>query len=296
MILVYGASGYIGSHIIKELKANNTEYVVSPTRIYLYNDIIQDIIKYKPTHIISAAGYSTPTTIDHYENNKEDLILTNTTGNLILSDITHRYNIHLTLIMSGCIYKYTNNYEYINKYSSFYTEIQKFTEECKPNFSESFYSKNRIDTENILSNYSHICILRLRMPISSDVHKKSLITKIINYKTVINIPNSMTVLDDLIPFINIVIDKKLTGKYNMVNTGTITHPIILSLYQKYVNPYYKFTIISEDGQNLNLLAKRSNCHLSNKKISDHMNVPHIFDSVKEIFIDLSNVIKKYHLY
>jgi nucleoside-diphosphate-sugar epimerase len=288
MILIYGGTGYIGKHIIKELEKNNLEFVLSSTRIYNYTNVENDIKLYKPEFIISAAGYSTPNTIDHYESHKKDLILTNTTGNLILADLTSKYDIHLTLILSGCIYQYKD-------YSDFHYYKLKFTEESKPNFSGSFYSKNRIQTEELLSNYTHICILRLRMPISNNLYPKSLITKIIKYSTIINIPNSMTVLDDLIPFIHIVMEKNLTGKFNLVNFGIITHSQILDMYIKYINPNYRYSIISEEIQNLKVLAPRSNCHLSNNKISKYMFVPNINESIEKIFIDWSKSLEKYHL-
>lgn len=289
MILVYGGTGFIGKHIVKELKKNNLEFVLSSNRIYNYTDIENDIKLYKPKYIISAAGYSTKSTIDHYESHKEELILTNTTGNLILADLTSKYKIHLTLIMSGCIYNY-KNYDDIG-YFKF-----KYTEKDIPNFSGSFYSKNRIETEQLLSNYRHICVLRLRMPISNDLHPKSLIPKIIKYSTVINIPNSMSVLEDLVKFIPIVLKKNLTGTFNLVNSSVITHSQILEMYIYYINPYYKYTIISEEQQSTKVLVPRSNCHLSNDKISQHMYVPNIHNSIEKIFRKWNKDLQKYNLF
>lgn len=291
MILIYGGTGFIGNYIISELNKHNLSYVLSANRIYKYDDVLSDINIYKPTFIISAAGFSTPTNIDFYENNSEDLILTNTTGNLILADLTSRYNIHLTLIMSGCIYSYPND-----KNIDYYDKKYMYTEDDTPNFSGSIYSSNRIGTEYFLSYYTNICILRLRMPISNDMNSKSLITKIVNYRTVINIPNSMSILEDVIPFITIVMNKKLTGRYNLVNTGIITHPEILELYKLYVNPDYNYSIITEDEQNKKLLAKRSNCHISNDKVLQYMPIPNIKSSIIKIFEDMNKTINKCHLY
>ena len=288
MILIYGGNGFIGKYIVSELNKHNKFYVLSSNRIYKYNDILSDINKYNPTHIISAAGYSTPTNIDFYENNAENLILTNTTGNLILADISHRYNIHLTLIMSGCIYSYVDN--------AYYEDYNIFYENYLPNFYGSIYSSNRIGTEYFLDFYTNICILRLRMPISNDIHSKSLITKIINYRTVINIPNSMSVLEDVIKAIPIIIDKNIVGKFNLVNTGIITHPEILDLYKYYINPYYKYTIISEEEQNTKLTVPRSNCHISNFKISQYIKIPHIKASITDIFIEMKKTIDRYNLF
>ena len=41
--------------------------------------------------------------------------------------------------------------------------------------------------------------LRVRMPISDDLHPRNFITKISKYERVVNIPNSMSVLHDLLP-------------------------------------------------------------------------------------------------
>ena len=292
-IVITGGSGFIGKHIVKELNKKNLHYVLSSKRIYNYNDVLKDIEFYHPKFIISAAGYSTPTTIDFYENNKENLILTNTIGNLILADLSSRHNIHLTLIMSGCIYQYKKHFE---EYINYYSKSNIYKESDIPNFNGSFYSQNRIETENILKNYKNICILRLRMPISSNLHPKSLITKIINYRNIINIPNSMSVLDDLMPFIIIAMNKKLYGVYNLVNKGTISHPDILRLYKILINPSYKYKVITEHEQNIRLLALRSNCHLSCDKISKYMHVPDIFTSVKSILIDMKYITNKYHLF
>lgn len=286
MILIYGGTGFIGKYIVSELNKHNLLYKLSSKRTYKYDDILDDINQYKPTHIISAAGFSTPTNIDYYEYNVENLILTNTTGNLILADLSKLYNIHLTLFMSGSIYTYTNDDYYNNIYY----------EEDIPNFYGNTYSANRIATEYLLMYYPNICILRIRMPISDDMDMKSLITKIINYRTVINIPNSMSVLSDVIPFIYTAINQNLVGIFNLVNNGIITHPEILDLYKLYVNPNYKYIIISEEEQNEKLYALRSNCHISNSKVSQYIKIPHIKESITNIFNEMKRVVDKYNLF
>lgn len=111
----------------------------------------------------------------------------------------------------------------------------------------------------------------------------------------INIPNSMSVLEDLIPFIPIILEKKLTGIFNLVNTSVITHRQILEMYKYYINPNYEYTIISEAEQNLKVLAPRSNCHLSNDKISQYMYVPNIRNSIELLFKKWNKSLQKYHL-
>lgn len=47
--------------------------------------------------------------------------------------------------------------------------------------------------------YKNVLILRVRMPISDDLSPRNFITKISKYEKVVNIPNSMSVLYDLLP-------------------------------------------------------------------------------------------------
>jgi hypothetical protein len=55
--------------------------------------------------------------------------------------------------------------------------------------------------ESLLKEYPNVLTLRVRMPIVADLtYARNFIAKIIKYDRVIDIPNSMTVLPELIPF------------------------------------------------------------------------------------------------
>jgi hypothetical protein len=49
---------------------------------------------------------------------------------------------------------------------------------------------------------------------------------------VCNIPNSMTILDDLLPVSIVMAERKLTGVFNFTNPGAISHNEILDLYKE----------------------------------------------------------------
>jgi len=104
------------------------------------------------------------------------------------------------------------------------------------------------------------------MPISDDLSPRNFVTKIVSYAKVVNVPNSMTVLTDLLPVSLVMAERKLTGIYNFCNPGAISHNEVLDLYKKYVDPSYTYTNFSLDEQALILKAGRSNNTLDHHKL------------------------------
>ena len=79
--------------------------------------------------------------------------------------------------------------------------IHVLKEQDKPNFFGSSYSTVKGYTDRLMHELYDDSVLnvRIRMPITSEVNSRNFITKITNYKRVCSIPNSMTVLDNLLP-------------------------------------------------------------------------------------------------
>lgn len=66
------------------------------------------------------------------------------------------------------------------------------------------------------------------MPISCDLsNPQNFITKIMCYSKVVNIPSSMTVLDELLPISIEMPKRNCRGIWNFMNTGMISHNEIL---------------------------------------------------------------------
>jgi dTDP-4-dehydrorhamnose reductase len=130
---------------------------------------------------------------------------------------------------------------------------------------KSYYSKTKYAADLALSPLPNTTILRLRMPISHKNNPRNLLNKIISYQKVLDHPNSMTFLDDLVRATDFIIKKEKTGIYNVVSSMPLTHPMLLEEYKKYVptHTYEKITEKELDGM---VKATRSNCILSNKKI------------------------------
>ncbi len=147
-----------------------------------------------------------------------------------------------------------------------------FSETDTPNFSGSFYSFAKAHTEQLLcSAYaSNTLILRLRMPVSDDLHPRSFVTKISKYERVVDIPNSNTLLHDLLPCsITLALNNEV-GVYNFTNPGAISHNEVLTLYERYVQPGFSWKNFSLEEQAKVIKAGRSNCELDTSKLVDKM--------------------------
>ena len=88
------------------------------------------------------------------------------------------------------------------------------------------------------------------------------------YKNIVNVPNSMTNLDELLP---IMIDMALTNKYgtiHLVNPGAICHDEILKMYKEIIDKDHEWKTINIDEmeKKCNVKAARSNNTLSTKKL------------------------------
>jgi nucleoside-diphosphate-sugar epimerase len=145
-------------------------------------------------------------------------------GTLNLCDVAFMHNIHVTNFATGCIFEYDEKHPLGSGVG--------FTEDDEPNFGASFYSKTKGIVEKLLRFYPNVLTLRVRMPISDDLSPRSFITKISKYAKVVNVPNSMTVLHDLLPVAIDMTEKGLLGVINFTNPGAISHNEILDLYKK----------------------------------------------------------------
>ena len=284
-VLCIGANGWIGSQILKLLEAEGIECFISKSHIDKYSQIGFELDLIKPTHVLLTAGKTGVPNVDWCETHKHETLETNTIGTAVVFSECERRKIHCTYLGTGCIYEYTKEQTPTDK---------GFSELDEPNFTGSYYSKTRKITDLIAEQYPNtVLCLRMRMPISSDLNPKSFVTKITKYEKVVNVQNSMSILDDLLPCIPQMMIKFVTGIYNFCNPDTLSHNDILDLYIKYVDPNFKYTNFTIEEQSLILKAPRSNCKLDcSKLLSVFPNIPSAKDSIHSVFKKMACSLEK----
>ena len=256
--LVFGATGWIGGILTRELQRQGKHVVAAKARIEHLQQVRQDLDDVKPTHVLMAAGLTGRPTVDWCEANKEQTLMANVVGLLNVAQACSERQIHCTVFGTGCIYEHSDERP----------TDKGFTEAEPPNFDGSFYSSTKAKAQDMLMQAygNNVLLLRIRMPISDDLYARNFIVKIVNYERVIDVPNSVTVLRELLPIALGLAQRKDTGVYNLTNPGTISHNQVLALYRDLVKPDFTWKNMSLAEQALVLAAGRSNCHLDTAKI------------------------------
>lgn len=303
-ILIFGAKGWIGQQFQAVCASYNIEYKASDIRritLDAQSELIDELTNYKPTHVISFVGRTHGTigdrvfsTIDYLE--QDDKLIENMRDNLaaplLLAYLCKYAGIHYTYLGTGCIFAYNDGddanraLQYDDDPAS--REIErcyKFKESDAPNFFGSSYSIVKGFTDRIMQERNCICEcvlnLRIRMPIVARDNPRNFITKITGYDKVCSLPNSMTMLDEFLPYALILMKYRYIGTLNFVNPGVISHNEILGMYRSHVNPDFKWTNFTAEEQNAILASKRSNNYLDNEKLlSLFPKARHIYDAVQ----------------
>jgi len=247
-VLIFGGNGYLG----QEFLTIYPEALTPKIDIADQHAVAAVLDAEKPDVVINCAGKTGRPNVDWCEDHKEETIRANVLGPLVLNDECQKRGIYWVHISSGCIYQGDNG-------------GKGFTEDDLPNFSGSFYSRTKTWSDQILKEFP-VLIPRLRMPFDGSDHPRTLISKIRKYPTVLDVPNSLTYIPDFLETVRILIERRKTGIYNVVNPGLISPYAIMQMYKEIVDPAHTFEPLTLDHLSDVVKAGRSNCFLSTAKI------------------------------
>lgn len=302
-ILLYGSKGAIGQELIKfhrKLKGSlrYKKIVCGNARCDDYQELKAEIDTVEPDIVIASIGRTYGEgcpNIDYLQDlNKLPINLRdNLQAPLNLARITEDKCIPFVYIGTGCIFEYDQEHRMPTKDLSLPQlydchKVKGFRELDKPNFTGSAYSTVKGTTDMLLQSFKHVLNVRIRMPIFGFRHPRDFITKILSYPKLIDIPNSMTVLPEMLPVLWELIENKHTGTINLVNPGVLSPADVVDIYNR-THPdnshnYQKVSL--EDLKHL-VVARRSNNYLVPSalvKASEH---------VRPLHEAIENLIKNY---
>lgn len=284
-VLIYGSGGWIGGQVCELLNKMEIEFIEGQVRAEDVEGLEKEIEEIKPTHVMSFIGRTHGkigdreyTTIDYLEQpgKIKENVRDNLYSPLVLAILSNKYNFHYTYLGTGCIFEYDSTHP-------FGEEVNGFGLDAVPNFFGSSYSVVKGYTDRLMHMFPNVLNVRIRMPITADLNSRNFITKITTYKKICSVPNSMTVLPELLPLmVDMAVNKKTTGTINLTNPGLISHNEILEMYREIVNSGFEWENFTIEEQAEILAAGRSNNYLDTSRLEElYPNVMNIKQSVRK---------------
>lgn len=278
-ILFFGANGWIASYFIPYLESHDNEVIQAEIRADDTKVLIEYIGDIQPDRVISFIGRTHGpgfSTIDYLEQPGKlvDNVRDNLFSPVALARVCEILGIHYTYLGTGCIFSEEEPGTHL------------YTEEDLPDFFGSSYSIVKGFTDRIMHLFEDNTLnVRIRMPITADTSPRNFITKIVSYRKICSISNSMSVLESLFPALYTMIENEETGTINLVNPGLISHNEILEMYREIIDPNKTWENFTQEEQNQILASKRSNNQLDTTLLEDgYPEIPHIKEAVRETLL------------
>lgn len=242
-VLIFGSRGWLGGRLIDELKKRGHE-------VHGSIEDINNVVSINGS-VDAAVNCAASTNVDWCEKNREESYKNNVLGAVNLAKVCKQAGKKYVFMSTLCIFnsKGANDIKYedsipepVNFYSQTKAEAEKFIQEIDPD----------------------ALIFRIRLPLSGVSHPKNTITKILGYDKIVDVQESMTVVEDALSAIVDLMEKREKGIFHLVNEGTISAAEIAELLE------HSFTLISLEEHKKMLAdahkAKRPIVYAGSKRI------------------------------
>lgn len=288
MILLLGASGYMGQAFATELRRRRYSFIPLTRRAFDYTsfELLFDYIrKLKPEFIINAAGYPGRPNVDACETAREETLFANTLLPQTVSRACSMTSTPWGHISSGCIYRgakfidekgtrIVEGAELRQVFKESPEKIFGYTEWDEPNFSFrdtpcNFYSGTKTLAEEAIRGVGDAYLWRPGIPFNEWSEPRNFLWRIQNYAKVFDGVNSLSHLDD---FVRACLDlwerQAPFGIYNMTNPGAVLTRQVVEMINRILKPNRPFEFWKDEEEFYRLGAKalRSNCVLDVSKL------------------------------
>ena len=241
-ILIIG-KGYLGNRCHESWSGS----ILTDKKINNIQDVLDLIKEYKPDCILNSAGIVGKPNVDWCETNQLETIKGNTILPIIITEACQKKNIYLLHIGTGCIFYGESPSKGGWKENDYANPI-------------AVYTRSKYAADLVLSTIDNVGIARIRMPIDFKPNPANLIDKLLNYPKIVDVENSVTIIEDMINVFYKLLSKKSKGIFHVVNPGAIRHKEIIEMYKSIVDNSHNNKWITEEELVASGLAKekRSN--------------------------------------
>jgi UDP-glucose 4,6-dehydratase len=292
MILLLGASGYVGQAFSSELRRRKLSFIPLTRKAIDYSnfDALFDYIrKMKPEFVINAAGYAPNPNLEvcesaHWEALCANALLPQTVARACLMTNTPWGHISSGNIYTGAkietkegqmrIERDLNRPEIHELFARHPEKILGFTEWDEPNLSFrrapcNFYSGTKALAEEAIHGVGKYYIWRPGTLVDSRDDSRNLLSKLQQYEKVQDSIISLTQLNDFVrACLGLWEHGAAFGTYNVVNVGAVTTRRIVELIQQILKPAREFEYLENGDESYSsaTISLCANCVLDASKL------------------------------
>ena len=291
MILLLGASGYIGQALAAELRRRGWAFTPLPRSVVDYtcfHTLFHYVRSTTPGLIINAAGYPGTPDIDDCEIHRAETVRANTLLPQTVGRVCYLTKTPLAHVSSGCIYsgaKVAENGGFQVERDLSRPEIRRlfeaqparfrgFAESDEPNFTFrsppcSFYSGTKALAEEALRWFNQTYLWRPGWVFDAVAHPRNLLSGIQDSPKIRDSLYSLSHRGDFVRACLDLWDRRAPfGAYHIVNPGVVTGRQIAHALQRIVKPGWRFEFWKEDDALYQSGAKapRTSCILDVSKL------------------------------
>lgn len=265
MILVLGATGYVGSAVCRVLQSAAVMTLKLRNDDFDEQEFIRTLLFNKVDVVINCAGYTGKPNVDACEqlDQKQPCLEANAFLPARISRICSQLYIKMVHVSSGCIYT-------SNACDLALPPDVEYTEQHLPNFgymnnTSSWYSRTKALGEKLIDDQA--IVLRLRIPFDDAVSDRNYLCKLRNYDVLYNATNSFSQLQEFAHGVAYAaLENVPAGIYNLTQPGYMTTMQVVEMMRKYnIISGNKLFFKNKEDFNKAVKAPRSNCVLDSTK-------------------------------
>lgn len=270
-ILIIG-KGYLGHRCAQSWP----DAVLTDKYIKTTEDVLTLLEEHNPDAVLNAAGIVGKPNVDWCETHQSETIFGNTILPLLIAEACRQKNVYLLHIGTGCIFYGVSPHG------------GPWTEEDYAN-PVAVYTRTKYAADLVLATFPNVGIARIRMPLDSISHPANLINKLASFQKIVDVENSLTVVEDMVEVFYKLLQKKASGIFHVTNPGFIKHREILAMYEELVDPRHHNEWIKEED----LLAKGLVHKKRSNNIMTSLKLPKLGISMRPVKEAVRDALQKY---
>ncbi|TAN32671.1 NAD-dependent epimerase/dehydratase family protein [Patescibacteria group bacterium] len=270
-ILIIG-NGFLGKRCAQEWP----DAFLSDKFIKTTEDVLTLLDEHQPDSVLNAAGVVGKPNVDWCETHQTETIAGNTILPLLIAEACQKKVVYFLHMGTGCV---------------FYGKSPKRGGWRENDYANpvAVYTRTKYAADLALSTLPNIGIARIRMPIDSVPSPANLVTKLASFEQVVDVENSVTVVDDMIKAFRALLEKKAVGIFHVTNPGSIKHKEIMAMYKEFVDSRHTNGWISERDLVKTGIAKK----MRSNNIMASENLEKLGIKMRPIKEALRDTLKKY---